>query len=100
MREFIVAGVQIAAVPNDVDANIKKSLEWIPKAVDLGAELIVFPETMTTGFSPNLTKEELWDMVDYVPGKTTEAIQNIAAKYGKYIVWTTYERGPERGGCV
>jgi len=97
MKEFIVAGVQIAAKPNDVEANIKKSLEWIPKAVDLGAELIVFPETITTGFAPGLSKEELWDLMDFANGRTTEAIQKAAAKYGKYIIWPTYERGKERG---
>lgn len=97
MKEFTVAGVQMAVIPNDVDANIKKALQWIPKAVDTGAELIVFPETITTGFTPCCSKEELWDMIDTIPGKVTDEIQKAAVKYNKYIVWPTYERGKKRG---
>lgn len=97
MKEFVAAGVQIAPVPNAVNESIKKAVQWIPKAVGLGAELIVFPETITTGFAPGVPKEELWDMVDVVPGRTTEAVQEVAAKHGVYVVWPTYERGESRG---
>lgn len=97
MREFVAAGIQISSEPNDISANVKKAVEWLPKAVDLGAELIVFPETITTGFSPGVSRQELWDMVDVVPGRTTEAIQEAAALHGVYVVWPTYERGEERG---
>ena len=97
MKEFVVAGVQMAVKPNDVEANIEKGLKWIEKAVKLGAELIVFPETITTGFATGLPKEKLWDLVDFIPGKTTEKIQKAAEEYGVYIIWPTYERGPERG---
>lgn len=97
MREFIAAGVQIATEPNNIQANVEKALDWLCRAVNLGAELIVFPETITTGFAPGVPKEILWDMVDVVPGRTTEAIQQAAARYGVYVVWPTYERGESRG---
>ncbi|GFN24094.1 carbon-nitrogen hydrolase family protein [Thermanaeromonas sp. C210] len=97
MREFIAAGIQLAPVSNNVEANLDKALVWLPKAVDLGAELVIFPETTTTGFETGLSKEELWDLVDFVPGKTTEKIQEAAAKHRVYVVWPTYERGEERG---
>ena len=97
MREFIAAGVQLAPVPGDVDANIKKALKALPKAIEVGAELVVFPETATTGFDTGLSKEELWDLVDFVPGKATERIQEAAAEHRIYIVWPTYERGKDRG---
>ncbi|MBC7076930.1 MAG: carbon-nitrogen hydrolase family protein [Synergistales bacterium] len=97
MREFIAAGVQLAPVPGDVGANIEKALKALPKAIEVGAELVVFPETATTGFDTGLSKEELWDLVDFVPGKATERIQEAAAEHRIYIVWPTYERGKDRG---
>ncbi|HHW18049.1 MAG TPA: carbon-nitrogen hydrolase family protein [Firmicutes bacterium] len=97
MKEFIAAGVQIATEPNNIQANVEKALGWLCRAVNLGAELIVFPETITTGFATGVPKEILWDMVDVVPGRTTEAIQQAAARYGVYVVWPTYERGESRG---
>jgi len=96
MKEFVVAGVQMAVKPNNIEANIENGLKWIEKAVKLGAELIVFPETITTGFATGLPKEKLWDLVDVIPGKTTEKIQKAAEEYGVYIIWPTYERGSER----
>ena len=98
MKEFTAACVQIAITPNDPHANITKSLEWLKKAVeDYQAELIVFPETVTTGFDTTLTPEELWDLVDGVPGSLTAEVQSAAKKLGVHVVWPTYRRGAEKG---
>ncbi len=98
MKRFTVAAVQMAAKPNDVRANIEKAVAWLERAVkEHAAELIVFPETITTGFSPGMSAEELWDLVDFVPGGTTEDIGRAARKHGVHVVWPTYSRGPERG---
>jgi beta-ureidopropionase len=98
MREFVAACVQIAITPNDVQANIAKGIDWLKKAVsEHNADLIVFPETVTTGYETSLTPEALWDLVDEVPGKITSDIQAEAAELGVHVVWPSYRRGPERG---
>ena len=51
MKEFVAACVQIAVTPNDVAANIDKGTIWLEKAVrEYEAELVIFPETVTTGY--------------------------------------------------
>lgn len=98
MQEFVAACVQIAIAPNDVGANIKKSIMWLEKAVsEHEAELVVFPETVTTGYETNLTPEELWDLVDEAPGRITHDIQAAAKNLGVHVVWPTYRRAGERG---
>jgi beta-ureidopropionase len=98
MKEFIACCVQIAVTPNDVRANVDKSVVWLEKAVqEYGAELVVFPETVTTSFVTGLEVGELWDLVDAVPGHTTRDIQAAAKSLGVHVVWPTYRRGPERG---
>ena len=98
MKEFVAACVQIAIKPNDVQANIDKAIGWLKKAVaDYEAELVVFPETVTTGYETDLTPEELWDLVDEAPGRITSAIQMAARELGTYVVWPSYRRGGERG---
>jgi predicted amidohydrolase len=64
-----------------------------------GAELVVAPETVTTGFDPGsaIGPEELWDLVAPIPGPLTEPAQKLAAELGIHLVWPTYEAGPERG---
>ena len=75
MKEFVAACVQIALTPNDVQANINKGIAWLEKAVsEYEAELVVFPETVTTTFVTGLETEELWDLVDEVPGRISRQV--------------------------
>jgi predicted amidohydrolase len=98
MKEFTAACVQISIEPNQPQKNITKCLKWLDKAVsEYEADLIVFPETVTTGFDTALSLEELWEMVDDVPGKLTEEIQEAAKKLGVHVVWPTYRRAEARG---
>ncbi len=98
MKEFIAACVQIAITPNDVQANIDKGLGWLERAVtEYEAELVVFPETVTTGYETGLSAEALWDLVDEAPGRITRDVQSAAKSLGVYVVWGSYRRGPQRG---
>jgi len=98
MKEFIAACVQIAVMPNDVKANLDKAVHWLEKAAnEYDADLVVFPETYTTGFDTALDANALWDLVDTIPGRVTEPIQRAAKSLGVHVVWPTYSRGAERG---
>ena len=103
MREFTAAAVQVAPVPGpltaeSIKANITKTLEYVEACVDAtGAELLVVPETVTTGFTPGCGPEDLWDLVGDLPGPLSEPAQEMARRLGVHLVWPTYERGPERG---
>ena len=98
MKEFTAACVQISVTPNHPRENITKSLKWLKKAVsEHEADLIVFPETITTGFDTGLQLEELWELVDDVPGKLTEEIQAAAKELGVHVVWPTYRRADQPG---
>jgi len=98
VKEFVAACVQIAVAPNDVRANVAKGVAWLERAVrENGAELVVFPETVTTGFVTGLDAAGLWDLVDDIPGRTSLEIQAAARALGVHVVWPTYRRGPERG---
>lgn len=98
MQEFVAACAQFAAIPNDVKANVEKGVAWLEQAVkENEAELVVFPETITTGFVTGLDVNALWDLVDDVPGRITRKIQAAAKSLRVHVVWSSYRRGPERG---
>jgi len=98
MKDFIAACVQIAITPNDVEANVNKGVNWLRKAVEeYQADLVVFPETVTTGYEPGLSADDLWDLVDQAPGRITLPIQEAAQQLGVHVVWPSYRRGAERG---
>ena len=93
----MAACVQIAVQANQVQANVAKGAIWLERAVrEHGAELIVFPETITTGFATGLDVEMLWELVDDVPGTTTRDMQEAAKRLRVHVVWPTYRRGPNR----
>jgi len=98
MREFVAACVQIAITPNDVAANVAKGITWLERAVrEYQADLVVFPETVTTGYETGLSAEALWDLVDEAPGLVTRDVQAAAKELGVYVVWPSYRRAGERG---
>lgn len=103
MRAFTAAAVQIAPAagplsPDVVKANIVNCVDWLTRCVEAtGAELVVLPESATTGFTPGCPPEELWDLVSELPGPVIAPIQAAAAALGVHVCVGTYERGPQRG---
>jgi predicted amidohydrolase len=98
MQRFTAACAQFAIVPMDVLRNVALAERWTQRTVaETGASLVVLPETVTTGFTPNTGPGELWDMVDALPGRLSEPVQRVAQELGIYLVFPTYERGSSRG---
>jgi predicted amidohydrolase len=103
MRAFTAAAVQLAPVagpltPASVKSNVDKCVAMVERCVAAtGAELVVLPESASTGFTPGVGPEQLWDLVDVVAGKLTAPIQDVASRLGVHVVFGTYERGPDAG---
>ena len=103
MVPFVAAAVQLAPVPGpltpeSVKANLDSCVDHVQRCVAAtAAELVVLPEAATTGFTPGVEPERLWDLVSEVPGTVSEPVQQVARQLGVHVVFGTYERGPERG---
>ncbi|HOE26727.1 MAG TPA: carbon-nitrogen hydrolase family protein [bacterium] len=98
MKRIVAAGVQIAVHPNDPAANIAKAAAWLRRAcAEARPDLVVFPESVTTGFAPALSPRELHRLVDRIPGRLTAEMQRLARRHRVHIVWPTYERGEKPG---
>ncbi|MBN1180308.1 MAG: carbon-nitrogen hydrolase family protein [Anaerolineae bacterium] len=98
MQQFTLACAQFAVTPMAVRENVQKAVAWVERAVrENDAQLVVLPETVTTGFTPGCPADELWDRVDTLPGAAWEPVAAAARALGVYVVFPTYERGPERG---
>jgi predicted amidohydrolase len=105
VKPFVAAAVQVAPAPgpltrDSIGANIETALATVRRCVRAtGAELVVVPETVTTGFDPGpaVGPEQLWDLVAPIPGPLTDDARKLAAELGVHLVWPTYEAGPERG---
>jgi deaminated glutathione amidase len=103
MRAFTAAAVQVAPAPGPltpatVKANLDACVDLVERCVAAtGAELLVLPESATTGYTPAVDPATLWDLVSEVPGPVTEPLQEAAARLRVHVVLGTYERGSDRG---
>ncbi len=97
MKEFIAAAVQIAVRPNDINYNLEKIGFWLKTAVkEHNAELVVFPESITTGFAPGMPPEEFYDLLNYIPGPETDQIGALARELKVHVILPLYEKGKEK----
>ncbi|PZS36024.1 MAG: carbon-nitrogen hydrolase family protein [Pseudonocardiales bacterium] len=103
MRELVVAAVQMAPSPGpltkeSIASNCSRAVGRIRDCVAAtGAELVVLPESMTTGFTPGVDVETLWDLVSEIPGAVLDPFTAVATELGVHLVVGTYERGVHRG---
>ncbi|MGI8665487.1 MAG: carbon-nitrogen hydrolase family protein [Jatrophihabitans sp.] len=103
MREFVAAAVQVAPssaplTAGSIAGNTARAAELTRQCVAAtGAELVVLPESVTTGFTPGIDAETLWDLVSELPGDIIAPLADLAAELGIHLVAGSYERGPARG---
>lgn len=56
--KFVIALAQIDSIPGDIPKNVRKHVEFIRRARDGGADLVVFPELSLTGYT---IRDANWD---------------------------------------
>lgn len=79
-----VAAVQMEPALADTKVNRKKIKQFVKEAGKRNADLIVLPELANSGY--NLTKKEVKQTAETIPGKTTTMLVNLAKQYESVIV--------------
>ncbi|HEY7044575.1 MAG TPA: nitrilase-related carbon-nitrogen hydrolase, partial [Nocardioidaceae bacterium] len=98
MRAFTAAALQVRPQPGpltaeSITANVDHCVTWVRDCVaETAAELVVLPETCTTGFTPDMGPDELWQLVDVIPGAQTRPLHDVAAELGVHLVYGAYAR--------
>lgn len=97
----VAAVVNMAAVWGDKQANIDKMIEYIEEAAQEGVEILVFPETVLTGYEwqgeddPYYKEQGVYMQValaETIPGETTNLLSEYAEKYNMYIIFGMTEK--------
>ena len=103
MRAITAAAVQVQPLHDrlsaeTIKANIDHAADYVERCVEATeADLVVLPETVTTGFTPGCSPEELWDVLGEPDGPTAATFAEAARRLGIHLAWGTYVRGDERG---
>lgn len=90
---FQAAAIQITPIMNDVDANLKRGLNFARQAIREEAELIVFPELWNTGYY--LSKEAFNILAETIEGKTITTFREEALRGKVMIICPFVEREGE-----
>jgi len=85
MKEKIkIALAQISCKRADKKENLKKIENFVEKAKNQSADLIVFPELSLTGY---VVRDQIYELAETIPGPSTQVIEKIAEKTQTYIVF-------------
>lgn len=81
--ELRVALCQMDFATGDVKENRRRTVQWLERAADAGAQLVLLPELATTGYTLG---EAFLDLAEEIPGQTSELWSEIAARRGIHII--------------
>lgn len=92
MSEIDVALIQFDTVPEDVGKNLRNMEKLIERAVSRGSRWIMFHESTTCDYTPNLE-----EFAEEVPGgNSTSRMMDIARRHECYISFGLSERSNRR----
>ena len=83
-EKFKIALAQIGCKRADKKENLKKIENFVEKAKNQSADLVVFPELSLTGY---VVRDQIYELAETIPGPSTQVIEKIAEKTKTYIVF-------------
>ncbi len=86
---FQVAAIQITPILNDVQANLKRGIQYMRQVSD-EADLIVFPELWTTGYY--LSKHAFMELAETKDGPTINLLKEEAQRANAILVSSFAEK--------
>jgi len=88
MRILKIAVAQFEPKDGDKDYNLSVIEKLTAKAKEVGAEVVSFHEMSITAYTffKDLTRDEVESYAEKIPGKSTQKLIEIAAKYGVTVL--------------
>lgn len=83
-----VSAIQMNCAPGQVRQNLRHAQKWIVEAAQQGAQLVLLPELMTTGY---MTTEAIWNCAETIDGASVEWLRTTAQRHGIYLGFTFLE---------
>ena len=87
-KNIRVAAVQISCEPGKVEQNLAHAEAMVETAVKQGAELVLLPELMPSGY---MATEEIWDSAETINGTSMKWLLGTAKRLGIYLGFSFLE---------
>jgi N-carbamoylputrescine amidase len=85
-------GLLQLAFSSDTNDNLKKTLSWVNKAANEGANIICLPELYRSQYFCQKEDSSLFDLAETIPGDSTTAFQKLAKELSVSIVVPLFEK--------
>ncbi|MBN1302650.1 MAG: carbon-nitrogen hydrolase [Melioribacteraceae bacterium] len=92
MKSKYKLGLLQLAFSSNLEENMKKSVSWVEKAADEGAQVICLPELYRSQYFCQKEDFNLFDLAETVPGPSTEHFQKVAKNNGVVIIVPLFEK--------
>lgn len=93
-RHVRAAVVQTSSDLGDLDLNIARSCTHVAEAVRQGAQLVVLPECMNSGYLYD-SKSHAWDLSESIEGPYCQALATLSRKHSIHLGAGLTERGDD-----
>ncbi len=92
MKELTICGIQISIEPNKIKENTEKCCDWIEKVCSqFKPDLIVFPETVLTGFTPGMNLRKFHQLLTKNIKNSLDMIKKVSKNKKVWTIWPSYE---------
>jgi predicted amidohydrolase len=96
VESFIASCVQFEILPMKVQENLDAAFHALKSCKELTkADLMVLPETFTTGFTPIGGFQPLYDITEPIPGRWSDLGERWAKELDAVICFPIYEKSKE-----
>jgi N-carbamoylputrescine amidase len=90
--DTLTVGLMQMRCTDDPAANLRVALQRIEQAARDGAHIVCTPELFRSLYFCQTEDATLFDLAEPIPGPTTEALQDAAARHGVAVVGSLFER--------
>src|SRR4029079_8182049 len=77
---------------SEPDNNLLRAIEFIRQAVRKGAQIVCLPELFRSQYFCQTEDHKNFDLAEEVPGKSTDALGEVARETGTLIIASLFER--------
>ena len=88
----VTVGVFQMKMATDAGTNVKRAVDFIHKAADQGAQVVVTPELFASLYFCQREDPAYFDLAEPVPGPTTKKLAEVAKERGITIVGSLFEK--------
>ncbi len=81
-RQVKIAAVQMASQVGQIEANLEHAETWVKKSAAQGAQLVLLPELMPSGYT---LSARIWEGAEPANGPTSRWLCAMGRKWGVYI---------------